>query len=173
MAKPGGVVDMIGPHESSCLLGHVIDLIGHPSCCHEKGTALRRSVLKMLSKRLERLIPADTMKPGLPLEPPHGVCQPPKGSQLSIGFPLEFPHVLKDIGRHGWHGIEPEQIEASHTQMNPLNGPIVQARYAKGASIAYPSTEDFPCVRKIVLVLPGNLEHVPKVFGLVGSNTER
>src|SRR4029079_1783081 len=76
--------------------------------------------------------------------------------------------VLDRFGR-----VDLEQAEARGAEMNPVDGPIAEARHPERAAVADATAEDAPGVREIAPVLPHGPQHLEVVVRLRRADAER
>ena len=113
------------------------------------------------------------MESGSALFPQHRTRQTTKFAQFGVGKPFELRHVLQQLRIKGRHGIQAEQIQTGHAQMNPIDGPVVKTRHAERTAVAHSLAQHLPGVTKIVAILPDHTQHVAKVLRLGLAQTER
>lgn len=89
-----------------------------------------------------------------------------KLAEFGVGKFFEAGDVVEEGNVQFRCGVEAEEIQARHAKMRALDGPIVKASDAQGATITDTAAKDFPGVGEIVPVLPDDRGHVAEVARL-------
>ena len=79
--------------------------------------------------------------------------------------------ICKEILLDLSHRIEPKKLQAGGAEVDPINHVIFQTGWPKRASVADALFQDPPGIRKVIVVLEGDPDHIPDVAWLV-SNTD-
>jgi hypothetical protein len=93
-------------------------------------------------------------------------------AEFGVGEVSEVRNVFKEGNLQFGHGVEPKEIEPSHTKVRAFDGPVVKAGDTEGASITDAAAEDFPGIAEVVAVLPNDACHVAEVAWFAIEQTE-
>ena len=75
----------------------------------------------------------------------YGVVTASRVMASDAGTP-RMQEIAQAIFGHRAHGVQPEQLEARHAEMNAFDRPIVKTGHSERAPVANPLAQDFPRV---------------------------
>jgi hypothetical protein len=81
--------------------------------------------------------------------------------------------VVQHAGVDGVGGVQLEEAQAGGAQVHAVDRPVVQAGHAEGTAVTHPLGQDLPGVHRVPLVVPGDLEHLLVVVGLLLADAVR
>src|SRR6516225_11426369 len=70
------------------------------------------------------------------------------------------------------HGVQPQQPQPGHAQVNAFHGGVAESGWAERAAVADTVTQDAPGVAEIAAILPAHAGHLPIVVRLGESDPE-
>ena len=108
----------------------------------------------------------------------------PRSRSIGYGKPAELAQLVVaqaaqrlDVGEaprvERRHGVEPQQVQPRHAQVDAVDRPVVQARDAERAAVAHAAAQHLPGVAEVVAVLPRDARHVAKVVRFRLAEAER
>src|SRR6185369_12595546 len=173
VAQARGVVDVVGAHGARCLLGRVVVLVEDPARREVDGEALRGGGADLLRGRAIGLVPGDHAEALLAAPPDHRLGQAPEVAQVARGQALQRGDVAQALRIERGRGVEAEELEADHAEVDPVHGPVAQSRGAQRAAVAHALAQDAPGVRQLVAVAPRDARHLDVVVRLALARVAR
>ena len=172
MTQARGVVDVVGPEETGDLLRDVIHLVRDAARREVERDALRITRVDAAGDATERVIPSDRRETTFAVSTNKRAGDAPQFAQLGVGLRFERCDVRHERRIERAHRVQAKQIQPRHAEMHAVDRPVVEAGDAERAAIAHALAEDFPCVGRVVAVLPRDLEHVAEVTRLAAGHAK-
>ena len=160
VAQPRAQVDVVRAHQPGRFLEHVIRLVHDPARGREEPHALARHVAQRLGRDRERLVPRQPVEPVVAGAMDHRERHAPQLAQLLVRQPAQLGDALQPSLVRGAHGVQAEQLEPRHAQVDAGDHVVAQPARAQRAAVAHAAREDAPGVREVVAVLPHHLRHL-------------
>ena len=170
MAKPGAEIDVVGAKDAGELLEDVIDFIGKPAGCSEESEPVGGRAAYRFGDKTERIVPRDARKSRIAVVSNHRIGDSSKGAKLFRSQSAKLIDVFCGGHIKGAHGIELEELEPGHTEMDAIHHVVAETIGAEGATVTDPMFENIPGVGKFSLIFPENAEHLGIVPGLGLAN---
>ncbi len=175
-----GVVHRVGTQEAGDLLGDVVDLVGDAPRGQEEAQPIAAALVlpgagiaDPVRRESQCLIPGDPPEARLTEAAEHGEGEPAEVAELRARQLAEPRHVREARRVERTHGVELQQVEPRGAQVDPVDGPVVEARDPQCTAVAHAPGQDPPRIPRGVPVLPDGACHLTEMVGLLEPDAVR
>jgi len=95
-----------------------------------------------------------------------------QAAQLVVGEPTERGYVFQVARVQGGHGVQAEQLQPHHAEVDAVQGVVVEAGGAERTTVADAVPQDAPGVASLTAVFPQYTQHIAVVVGLGEAEPE-